>query len=83
MSACARLEDVVDVEGRARLGSAVPLRTERSPLFAPEKVQWFDTCDAVAMLLGGVDVAECWSWSIVRDDRDRLKADKTLKAVGG
>ena len=33
--------------------------------------------------LGGVDVAKCWSWSIVRDDRDRLKADKTLKAVGG
>ena len=58
MSACARPEDVGDVEGRARLGSAVSLGTECSPLFAPEKVQWFDTCDAVAMLSGGVDIAQ-------------------------
>ena len=58
MSTCARPEDVVDVEGRTRLLWTVPLRTERSPLFTPDRVQWFDTRDAVAMLSGGVDVAQ-------------------------
>ena len=75
------LEELELQQSMAELGVVLLLEMDwgRSSAFLRRRTECFrDT-----WRLGGVDVAECWSWAIARDDRDRLKADKTLKAVGG
>ena len=60
--------------GRSRSGAA-------SPPFPRRRIECFRDTWRVGC---GVDAEDgAFSWSIVRDDRDRLKAESTLNAVGG
>ena len=59
---------------RGRSEASVFLRRRTDFLWVTCRFGWDDKAG---------DDGAWWSWSIVNEDRDRLKAEKTLKAVGG